>query len=325
MCVFMFYYFFMWNIELNNWQESLDAFEINQSLQELKDWIEWKDDKNPFKEMIEKQKWPLMHWNRDKPEISLTFDDGYWTENVKHVLDTLRWSWIKATFFILWDCLKNTPELWKQAAKEWHQICCHTFSHIYMSSEEYTDLWDKKSWISAWPWNLNKTDLNVWTNNVKLLLWDDYLKNLRIMSWNWFPRKVRTDLLLETEILMWETQIKKTLWSEYLKNFKQNHPFFRFPWGCWDSAPRNINVLKKLWYLAIWWSEDFFRWKWSNRKHMSLEWVRVMSISNWDIPLFHFKKSYGAKKATERDYIDAYIDNMKNRNKTSHEVSHIVK
>ena len=39
----------------------------------------------------------------------------------------------------------------------------------------------------------------------------------------------------------------------------------------------------------------------------------------------HIKKSYGAKKATERDYIDAYIDNMKNRNKTSREVSHIVK
>ena len=214
---------------------------------------EKQDRENPFKEMIENQKGPITHWNRGKSEISLTFDDWYWDKNVRHILDTLKWSGIKATFFILWDCLKNTPDLWKRAVKEWHQICCHTFSHIYLSSGEYTDLWDKKSWISAWPWNLNKTDLNGWANNVKTLLWDDYLKNLRIKSWNWFPRKVRTDLLLETEILMWEAQIKKTLWSEYLKNFKQNHPFFRFPWGCGDTAARNTNVLKKLWYLAIWW------------------------------------------------------------------------
>lgn len=279
---------------------------------------EKKNGENPFKEMIEKQRGPISHWSRENPEISLTFDDGYWDENVKHILDTLRWSWIHATFFILWDCLKNTPDLWKQAVNECHQICCHTFSHIYLSSGEYTDLWNKKTWESGWPWNLNKTDLNGRTNNVRTLLWENYLKNLKINSWNWFPRKVKTDLLLETEILMWEAQIKKTLWMDYLKNLKLNYPFFRFPWGCGATATRNINVLKKLWYLSIWWSEDFFRWSWDNRRHMSLNGVKNLNVSNWEIPLFHFK-------ADDFKYIDAYINNMKNKNKSSKVVSETVK
>ena len=51
---------------------------------------------------------------------------------------------------------------------------------------------------------------------------------------------------------------------------------------------------------------------------MSLSGVKNLNISNWEIPLFHFK-------ADDFKYIDAYVNNMKNRNKTSHEVSHILK
>ncbi len=309
-------------------EETLSEDLIDEELSSLRQEITENVDKQPqskYKEMIEKQRGPVTHWNREKPEISITFDDGYWDDNIKHILDTLKWSWIHATFFILWDCLRDSPSLRKQAVNEWHQVCCHTFSHIYLSDGEYTDLWDKKSWISAWPWELNKTDLNKRTNDVRTLLWENYLKNLKMQSWNWFPRKVKTDLLLKTEILMWEAQIKKTLWNDYLKNFKQNHPFFRFPWWCGDHSTRNINILKELWYLSIWWSEDFFRWRWDTRRHMSLDSVRNVNISNWDIPLFHFKKSYGAKRTTEWQYIDAYIENMKNRNKTSKVVSDTVK
>lgn len=271
-----------------------------------------------YKEMIENQKSPITRWNRKNPEISITFDDGYWSGNIKHILDTLRWSWIKATFFILWDCLRNTPELWKQAAEEWHQICCHTFSHIYLSSGEYTDLWDKSKWIKAWPWKLNKTDLNKRTNDVQNLLWEDYLNKIKTESWEWFPRRIKSDLLLRTEILMWEEQIKRTLGAGYLQRFKVHHPFFRFPWGCGASATRNVNVLKELWYLSIGWSEDFFRGDGSSRRHMSTESIRTMEVPNWGIPLFHFKEQ-------DYKYIDAYIENMKNRNKISHEVSQIVK
>ena len=270
---------------------------------------------SPYKEMIEKQKSPIMYWNRNNPEISITFDDGYGPGNIKHILDTLRWSDIHATFFILWDCLRNTPELWKQAVEQWHQICCHTFSHIYLSGGEYTDLWDKSKWIKAWPWKLNKTDLYKRTNDVKNLLWEDYLNKIKAESWEWFPRRVKSDLLLRTEILMWEEQMKKTLGEEYLQKFKIEHPFFRFPWGCGATATKNINVLKELWYL---WSEDFFTGAGSSRRHMSAESMRTMNVPNGAIPLFHFKEQ-------DYKYIDAYIENMKSKNKTSHEVTQIIK
>jgi peptidoglycan/xylan/chitin deacetylase (PgdA/CDA1 family) len=275
--------------------------------------------------MIENQKWPLTHWNRENPEISLTFDDGYWAENIKHILDTLRWSWIKATFFILGDCLKDTPSLWKQAVEEWHQVCCHTFSHIYLSDWVYTDLWDKAKGIKAWPWGLNETNLNEWTNNVSHLLWADYLNKIQAESWEWFPRRIKSDLLLRTEILMWEAQIKRTLGEEYLNKFKIEHPFFRFPWGCGATATRNINVLKEMWYLSIGWSDDFFRWAGKARRHMTLNEVKNVGIRNWDIPLFHFKKSYWPGKTTEWAYIDAYIENMKNKNKWSKTTSEIIR
>jgi len=280
--------------------------------------IEEERQESPYKEMIERQKSPIMYWNRNNPEISITFDDGYGPANIKYILDTLRWSWIKATFFILWDCLRNTPELWKQAAEEWHQICCHTFSHIYLSGGEYTDLWDKSKWIKAWPWGLNKTDLYKRTNDVKNLLWEDYLNKIKSESWEWFPRIVKSDLLLRTEILMWEEQMKKSLGEEYLHKFKIDHPFFRFPWGCGATATKNVNVLKELWYLSIGWSEDFFKWTGKSRRHMPAESMKTMNIPNGAIPLFHFKSE-------DYKYIDAYIENMKNKNKTSHEVSKIVK
>jgi peptidoglycan/xylan/chitin deacetylase (PgdA/CDA1 family) len=258
--------------------------------------------------MIENQRWPISYWDRKKPEISITFDDGYWANRIRHVLDTLKWSWIKATFFILWTCIRSTPSLWKEAAADWHQICCHTFSHIYLS--EKSDVTNMNAWGNR---NINVGER---TNNVKTILWNDYYEKIKAEWWEWFPQRINSDVLLETEILMREESIKKVLWEDYLQNLKQNYPFFRFPWGCGARRPKNIAVLKKLWYLSIGWSDDFFRW--SNHQHMSTEAMRTMDIPNWSIPLFHFKEQ-------DYKYVDAYIENMKNRNKTSHEVSQIVK
>ena len=263
---------------------------------------------SPYKEMIENQRWPISYWDRKKPEISITFDDGYWANRIRHVLDTLKWSWIKATFFILWTCIRSTPSLCKEAAADWHQICCHTFSHIYLS--EKSDVTNMNAWGNR---NISVGER---TNNVKTILWNDYYEKIKAEWWEWFPQKINSDVLLETEILMREESIKKVLWEDYLQNLKQNYPFFRFPWGCGARRPKNIAVLKKLWYLSIGWSDDFFRW--SNHQHMSTEAMRTMDIPNWSIPLFHFKEQ-------DYKYVDAYIENMKNRNKTSHEVSQIVK
>ena len=198
---------------------------------------------NKFKDLIEKQRVPLTHWNREKPEISITFDDGYWPDNIRHILNTLEWSWIHATFFVLWDCLKNTPDLWKQAIDKWHQVCCHTFNHIYLSnSSEITNL-------TSW---LNKSiKIDEWVNNVKTLLWNEYFENIKNKSGEWFPSKIKSSILLETEILMWEAQIRNTVWEVYLQNLKQNYPFFRFPGWCGANRSENVAVLKKLWYLSI--------------------------------------------------------------------------
>lgn len=268
-----------------------------------------KDQENKYKEMIENQKAPITHWNRNNPEISITFDDGYWADNIKHILDTLKWSWIHATFFVLWDCLQKNPDLWIRAKKEGHQICCHTYTHIYLNNNGDITSFDSE---------LNK-DIKVdsWVKNVKNLLWEEYYKKLQAKSWENFPEDIQSSLLLETEILMREAQIKKTLWKDYLDNLKQNYPFFRFPWWCGAYRSENIAVLKKLWYLSIWWSDDFYRWTSGNRKHMSVEWVKNIEIKNWDIPLFHFKQD-------DYKYIDAYIENLKKQKKSGKTVSDII-
>ena len=281
----------------DNWSNKESNKESNE---------EWK---NNYKEMIEMQKQPITMWNKNRPEISITFDDGYWTDCIKHVLDTLKWSDIKATFFILWDCLRNYPELWKRAAKEWHQICCHTFSHIYLNdSGDITNLTT----------GLNReVKTHSRENNVKSLLWVDYYNRIKSESWSWFPNAIKSTILLRTEILMWEAQMKKTLWESYLRSLKQNYPFFRFPWWCGAHRPSNIAVLKSLWYLSIWWSEDFYRWSWKNRKHMTVLEIKNMGISNWNIPLFHFKKD-------DYKYVDAYIENMKKKWKSSKYISRVI-
>ena len=265
-----------WN---NPDKEPTTQVKKNQSNKESSDKIKWK---NNYREMIERQKAPITVWNRNRPEISVTFDDGYWSGCIKHVLDTLKWSGIKATFFILGDCLRNTPELWKRAADEWHQICCHTFSHIYLSDN--SDVTNLRS-------GLNRgVNVHSRENDVKLLLWTSYYNKIKSESWAWFPDKIKSTILLRTEILMREAQIKKTLWESYLKNLKQNYPFFRFPGWCGANRSENIAVLKSLWYLSIWWSEDFYRWSGGKRRHLTPSEMQNMNISNWDIPLFHFKQ-----------------------------------
>jgi len=268
-----------------------------------------KDQENKYKEMIENQKAPITHGNRDNPEISITFDDGYWADNIQHILDTLKRSWIHATFFVLWDCLQKNPDLWIRAKEEGHQICCHTYTHIYLNNNGD---------ITSFDSNLNKDiKIDSWIKNVKSLLWEEYYKKLQAKSWEGFPKSIQSNLLLETEILMREAQTKKTLWKEYLDNLKQHYPFFRFPWGCGAYRANNIAVLKRLWYLSIWWSDDFYRWSGKTRKHMSVEWVKNIEIENWDIPLFHFKQD-------DYKYIDAYIESLKKQDKSSKAVSDII-
>lgn len=81
--------------------------------------------------------------------------------------------------------------------------------------------------------------------------------------------------LLEQQILDWESAVIDSLGVAYLDSLKINFPFFRFPWWCGDAKPEHLAVLRKHWYLPIWWSDD----KWKSWKQ----------LNNWEIELFHFK------------------------------------
>lgn len=236
------------------------------------------NDINKYAEAIEKQTGRIAYGNKNNKEITITIDDGNSWPATNQILEIFHKKWIKATFFIIWSNIKLHKNIWKKAIDQWHQICCHTYSHIYLSDKSiYTSLWSKKT---------------NWIENVKRLLWDKYYENL----WNKctsgeFPAKIDSDLLLETEILMRETEVKNCLGEEYLSKMKNNYPFFRFPWGHWilnstkEVITRNVTVLKKMWYLSIGWSTDFVK----NWRSQTADEVWFTSIPNWSIPLFHCK------------------------------------
>lgn len=73
--------------------------------------------------------------------IALTFDDGPWPKTTQQILDILKESNIKATFFWVGQALKNHPEIGKQVAMDGHVIANHTWNHRYggMSHSEVVD------------------------------------------------------------------------------------------------------------------------------------------------------------------------------------------
>ena len=124
------------------------------------------DTNNPCKyaELIQNIQEPIIRWDMTKPEFSLTFDDWYWSENINKILDILQENNIHSTFFVLWECLKQNPELWKQAIEQWHQICNHTYSHHYLKNQDTT---------------LLKEEIIQREETVKDILWEEYLNTMK--------------------------------------------------------------------------------------------------------------------------------------------------
>ena len=275
---------------------------------------------SPYKEMIENQTWKIRYWDRSKPELSLTIDDGDGIDNIRAILQILKDEGVKATFFIKGTRLGgNYTELRREAILDWHQICCHTYSHFYLNSE-----WDITSLIT-WLNKKEHPNINDWVDDVKRLLWEAYYNDvLKADEASNVPDTIRSDLLLETEILMWEAEIRNILWKEewtrYLQEYKKNYPFIRLPWWHWvlvkkenDSVRENtVEVLRRLWYLSIVWSDDFK----PNWVHQSID---NMKVENWWIPLFHFKWK------TEQQYIKDYIAKAKSSGKSFKPLSDIIR
>lgn len=65
----------------------------------------------------------------DEPYIALTFDDGPHATLTPKLLDILASRHIKATFFVLGECVEQNPQILQRAAREGHEIGNHSWSH----------------------------------------------------------------------------------------------------------------------------------------------------------------------------------------------------
>ena len=64
-----------------------------------------------------------------KARIALTFDDGFYPDAIKSVLDVCAREGVQFTFFPKGALLERRPDLWRRAVDEGHEIGNHTFDH----------------------------------------------------------------------------------------------------------------------------------------------------------------------------------------------------
>ena len=69
--------------------------------------------------------------NPQSPKIALTFDDGP-GEATPQILDILKTSNIRATFFLCASNVEKYPDISRRIANEGHEIGNHTYSHPYL-------------------------------------------------------------------------------------------------------------------------------------------------------------------------------------------------
>jgi len=65
----------------------------------------------------------------DSPYIAMTFDDGPSEKLTPKLLDLLAAHHMKATFFVVGQCVSEYPDIVKRAAREGHEIANHSWSH----------------------------------------------------------------------------------------------------------------------------------------------------------------------------------------------------
>lgn len=164
---------------------------------------------------------------------------------------------------ILWDlkepnaCITIDDWYWKASIeyvldlfeKKWVKA---TFFVIWSNLKLYPDLWKRA--VEQWHEICNHTDHH-----------DKFFK-----TWDEVER-------FEKELLWWEKTVKDVLWEEYFNRMKREFPFFRFPWMYWIKVKAYLDILKKYWYIPIWWwhtknpadgvvnNGDIFLWHFNNK------------------------------------------------------------
>ncbi len=71
--------------------------------------------------------------NVDGPYIAITFDDGPHASNTPRLLDMLKQRNIKATFFVVGQCVQEYPAIMKRIVAEGHEVASHSWSHPDLS------------------------------------------------------------------------------------------------------------------------------------------------------------------------------------------------
>ena len=72
--------------------------------------------------------------NVDGPYIAMTFDDGPHETNTPRLLDMLKQRGLKATFYVVGQCVVEYPDIMKRIAAEGHEIGNHSWSHPALNS-----------------------------------------------------------------------------------------------------------------------------------------------------------------------------------------------
>lgn len=76
----------------------------------------------------------LKRGNREFKSVSFTFDDGPHPKSCARLLDILKQTNTKATFFVVGKMVKEHPELVKRMIDEGHEVANHTQDHIRLDS-----------------------------------------------------------------------------------------------------------------------------------------------------------------------------------------------
>jgi len=82
----------------------------------------------------------LIHGDRFRPEIALTFDDGPHPRDTPHVLDVLTKHNVHATFFLVGQYVEQYPDLVKKIHDAGHQLGLHCYRHLPFPMENASTL-----------------------------------------------------------------------------------------------------------------------------------------------------------------------------------------
>ena len=78
----------------------------------------------------------ITHGNRDKPQVALTFDDGFLPQHVEKIAEVAARYGLKFTFFpVGWRVLDRNPQLWRDIFLQGHEIENHSHSHRILRSD----------------------------------------------------------------------------------------------------------------------------------------------------------------------------------------------